>query len=279
MRIPNRAEVTTQFSELEAFAHAAEIYSDWITKNTPPQSAEIVDESERLVFRPSMELQIAGLSLLGDTDLSEPQHHVVAFACYAVDLQLWGWFAAVNCHPRIAFSLSRSALEACIFGIAATLDYDTFRGIWESHKGTGSYVLKRTKNISADTRWLLENAWKLLAAMGHASSGPVLSALTRFCDGEQTRHGITFAGQFAGPLDARQLEGCAHAFSATATAAARFFAIGIAPMLSASEEWTRRLSAIEDQLDAPVATPDYLAPHVERYRKEMGARPQRGEDT
>jgi hypothetical protein len=273
MRIPNRAEVTRQFSESEAFTHAAEIYDDWITKNTPPESAGIVDEVERLVFRPSMELQIAGLSLLAEPDLSEPRHHIVAFACHAVDLQLWGWFAAVNCHPRVAFSLTRSALEACIFGIAATMDYDGFRVIWESRNGTGGNVLKQIKSLSPDTRWLLENAWKLLAAMGHASSGPVLSALTRFRDGQQTRRGLTFAGQFAGPLDARQLEGCAHAFSTTAMAAARFFALSIAPMLSATDEWKRRLSVFENQLNATVPVPDHLAPHVDRYRREMGARP------
>ena len=265
MRIPNRVDVTRQFSEQEAFTHAAEIYDDWITKNTPPQSAAIVAEVERLVFRPAMELQIAGLSLLADPDLSEPRHHIVAFACHAVDLQLWGWFAAVNCHPRIAFSLSRSALEACIFGIAASQDYHAFRVIWESRNGTGGNVLKRINNLSPDTRWLLENAWKLQAAMGHASSGPVLSALTRFLDGDQTRYGLTFAGQFAGPLDASQLEGCVHAFSTTAIAAARFFSLGIAPMLSGTGEWTRRLSVLETQLDAPVPVPDHLAPHVDRY--------------
>jgi len=56
-----------------------------------------------------MELQIAGLSLLANPDLSEPHHHSVALACHALDLQLWGWFAAVNCHPRIAFSFSFSS--------------------------------------------------------------------------------------------------------------------------------------------------------------------------
>lgn len=278
MRIPNRFEVTRQFSEVEAFNHAAEIYDDWITRNTPPQSGVIVSESERLVFRPSMELQIAGLSLLANPDLSEPRHHIVALACHALDLQLWGWFAAVNCHPRIAFSLSRSALEACIFGIAATQDYDGFKVVWESRNGTGGNVLKKIQNVSPDTRWLLENAWKLLAAMGHASSGPVLSALTRFQDGQQTRYGLTFAGQFAGPLDASQLEGCANAFSTTAIAAVRFFALGIAPMLSLADEWTRRLSLLENQLDSPVLVPDHLAPHVDRYRREMGSRPRRGED-
>lgn len=278
MRIPNRLDVTRQFSEVEAFTHAAEIYDDWITKNTPPESAAIVNESERLVFRPSMELQIAGLSLIADQDLSEPRHHIVALACHAVDLQLWGWFAAVNCHPRIAFSLSRSALEACIFGIAATQDYDGFKVVWESRNGTGGNVLRRIKNVSADTRWLLENAWKLLAGMGHASSGPVLSGLTRFRDGEQTKYGLTFAGQFAGPLDARQLEGCANAFSTTAIAAVRFFAIGIKPMLSVTHEWTRRLALLENQLDAVVPVPDYLAKRVDEYRREMGTRPKRGKD-
>ena len=278
MRIPNRVDVTRQFSEGEAFTHAAEIYNNWITNNTPPESAAVVDEFERLVFRPSMELQIAGLSLIAEQDLSEPRHHIVALACHAVDLQLWGWFAAVNCHPRIAFTLSRSALEACIFGIAATQDYDGFRVVWQSRNGTGGNALKKIKNVSADTRWFLENAWKVLAGMGHASSGPVLSSLTTFRDGEQTKHGVTFAGQFAGPLDIRQLEGCANAFSITAIAAIRFFAIGIKPMLSVTDEWSRRLGLLENQLDAEVPVPDHLDKRVDEYRRQMGTRPKRGKD-
>jgi len=131
MRVPNRAEVTRTFSETEAFAHAATLYSDWVTSNTPPPSVEIVGDLEKQVLQPAIELQLAGLSLIEQQDLTEPNSLVVAFASYAIDLQLWGWFAAVNFHPRVAFSLIRSALEAVIFGIAAAQDYRGFRVLAE----------------------------------------------------------------------------------------------------------------------------------------------------
>lgn len=273
MHIPNRADVVRTFSESEAFAHAATLYDDWVTKNTPPPSTALVGELEQRILRPAMELQLAGLSLIKAPDLAEPNHLVVAFASYAVDLQLWGWFAAINFHPRVSFSLIRSALEAVIFGIAAAQDYQSFRAVWNTHQGTGGSVLKQLKHVPEDTRWLLNAAWKIMVELGHASSGPVLSALTAFRDGAEVRHGITFAGQFAGPLDARQLEGCVNAFCITATAATRFFDLSIIPLLSASDEWLRRYQQLQQQLDTIVPVPGNLSEYVETQRKKFGNRP------
>jgi hypothetical protein len=223
-----------------------------------------------------LKLQLAGLSLIAPQDLSEPNHMVVAFATYAVDLQLWGWFAAINAHPRIAFSLVRSALEAVIFGVAAAQDYGEFKRVWSTRQGTGGAVLRNLKNVPDDTRWLLNSAWRLMAELGHASSGPVLSAMTVFRDGAETRRGLTFAGQFAGPLDARQLEGCAHAFCITAASATQFFALSLRPLLSGSNEWTRRYEQLQRELDKVVPLPRHLEECAEDHRKRFGARPTNG---
>lgn len=275
MRIPHRSEVTRPFSETEAFAHASELYRDWVTRNTPHPSAGIVSELEGQVFRPAVELQLAGLSMLGDRDMTEPIHLVLSFACFSVDHLLWGWFAAVNFHPRIAFTLSRSALEASIFAIAAALDYRRFKSIWNTRRGTGGAVLKELRNIPKDLSWFLNSSWKMMAELGHAGGGPVLASLTTFSEGEQVKKGITFAGQFGGSLDARQLENCVNAFCIAATAGAEAMNIGLKPLFTNSEGWSLRFEQLQKQLNTHAPVPDYLAPHIEKFRKQLGPRPEK----
>lgn len=232
MRIPNRSEVTREFSEKEAFEHAAILYDDWITKNTPSVSSGIVAELEQLVYRPAVELQLAGLSILGGKELNSPANLALSFSCFAVDHLLWGWFAAVNLHPRIAFSLTRSALEASIFEIAVTKNCRNFMEKWNSHRGTGGSVLRELSNIPDDLKWLLMSAWKLLVSQGHASSGPVLSASTLFMEGSKKKVGVSFAGQFGGALDVRQLNQCINGFCLTSHAAVHAMNIGLKPILA-----------------------------------------------
>lgn len=275
MMIPNRFEVTRAFTEPEAFLHADKLYSDWITRNTPPQSADIVGDREAMVFRPALELQLAGLCLLGDTDMDSPTNQVAAFFCFTVDHLLWGWFAAVNCHPRIAFSLVRSALEASIFAIAAKTDYARFKSIWNSRDGTGGKVLNRLKGIPDDLRWLLHSAWQLMVKLGHASDGPVLSAMTTFAEGEERKAGITFAGQFAGPLDGRQLIGCADAFCIAAIASVEAMAICLAPLFKTSVEWLRRFGEFQRKMDTRVPIPDEMVTYYSEHMKRFGERPRR----
>jgi hypothetical protein len=272
MRIPNRSEVTRPFSETEAFAHASELYHNWITSNTPPPSAEIVSDLETRVFRPAVELQLAGLSMLGDRDMKAPTNLVLSFACFSVDHLLWGWFAAVNFHPRIALSLSRAGLEASIFAIAATQDYGRFKSIWNTREGTGGSVLKKV-TIAKDLRWLLNSAWKTLVELGHASHGPVLSSLTRFIDEKEVKTGISFAGQFGGSLDARQLQACVNAFCLASTAGVEAMNICLKPLFPSCEEWSRRFAQFQEELNKREPIPDYLAVRVDDFRKYFGPRP------
>ncbi len=276
MKIPNRTEVTRSFSETEAFAHASELYHDWITLNTPLPSAEIVSDLETKVFRPSVELQLAGLSMLGDRDMKAPTNLVLSFACFSVDHLLWGWFAAVNCHPRIAFSLSRSALEASIFAIGATAEYSEFKRIWDRGDGTGSAVLREQKTFPEKLRSFLWSVWRVMAGLGHASHGPVLSAMTTFCEGEELKTGITFAGQFGGSLDALQLHNCVNAFCLAATAGVEAMNIGLKPLLPSCEEWSRRYIQFQEQMNKREPVPDYLAGRVDEFRKHFGRRPTSG---
>jgi hypothetical protein len=274
MRIPNRHEVARAFSEKEAFAHAGKLYSDWITTNTPPPSAGIVAEREAAVFRPALELQLAGLSMLSGTDMKAPMNLIVSFSCFSVDHLLWGWFAAVNFHPRIAFSLSRSAVEAAIFSVAAATDYAQFKTIWNTRQGTGGAVLKVLKNVPGDLRWLLNTAWQVMAKLGHASDGPVLSSMTSFSDAGEVRTGISFAGQFGGALDARQLDGCVDSFCIAATANVEVMNLCLRPEFTTSDEWSRRFDTLRQHLDKREPIPPERAEHYERYRKRFGPRPE-----
>ena len=278
MRIPNRCEVTRTFSETEAFDHASELYCDWVTRNTPPPSMEIVSELENKVFRPAVELQLAGLSMLGDRDMKAPTNLVSSFASFSVDHLLWGWFAAVNFHPRIAFSLSRSALEASIFAIAATVDYSLFKSIWDTRRGTGGFILNELKKSTAipkDLLWFLDSAWQVMKKLGHASNGPVLSAMTKFSEGGEIKTGITFAGQFGGSLDAWQLENCVNAFCLAATAGVEAMNIGLKPLFPSSNEWYRRFVEFQEKQNKQVPIPDYLADHIDEFRKYFGEKPEK----
>jgi hypothetical protein len=129
-------------SESEAFEQAAALYAALVTARTPPGSAEIILEREQAVFRPATELQLAGLNLLSGRDFEKPQAVPLSLACFTVDHLLWGWSAAVHAQPRVAATLSRAAIEAAIFTVAATENFHGFEGVWSTPKGTGGAVLR-----------------------------------------------------------------------------------------------------------------------------------------
>jgi len=164
---------------------------------------------------------------------------------------------------------SRAALEASISAIAATEDYGGFKAIWNSRQGTGGNVLKKV-TIPEDLRWSLNAAWQVLVEFGHASHGPVFSALTRFSDGKEVKTGLTFAGQFGGALDARQLENCVNAFCLAANAGVEAMNICLRPVFPSDEEWSRRFSAFQEEMGKKGSGPKRL---LRTKRSARGAAP------
>lgn len=175
MNLPNREAVTATWTEDEAFERGTHLYESWITARTPPVSTPIVAEAEAAFFRPGCELQLAGLCLLGGRDVPKPQGVVFALACFAIDHLLWGWTAAVNAQPRVAATLSRAAVEASIFSLAAAEDYEAFERQWTTHRATGGGVLKSIANLSPALRTQFELLWKLVVPFGHVSVASVMA--------------------------------------------------------------------------------------------------------
>src|SRR5260370_29362994 len=100
--------------------------------------------------------------MLGGRALRNPEGLVVSLNCFTVDHVLWGWMALVNAQPRVASTLSRAAVESTIFSIAAAEDFDGFKKIWTTPKGTGGVLLRSLKTPSADVRTFFEKLWKLV---------------------------------------------------------------------------------------------------------------------
>ena len=174
----------------------------------------------------------------------------------------------------VAEGVALEAVEAAIFAVAAATDYEQFKAIWNTRQGTGGAVLKVLKNVPDDLRWFLNTAWQVMAKLGHASDGPVLSSMTSFSDAGEVRTGISFAGQFGGALDARQLDGCVDSFCIAATANVEVMNLCLRPEFTTFDEWSRRFDTLRQHLDKREPIPPERAEHYERYRKRFGPRPE-----
>lgn len=263
--LPNREAVATIWSETEAFDRATRLYEFLITARTPPGSAPIVAEAESAFFRPACELQLAGLCLLGGRDLPKPQAVILSLVCFAVDHLLWGWTAAVNAQPRVALTLSRAAVEASIFSLAAAEDYEAFEQHW-THKATGYSALKSIKNLPPRIRTHFETLWKLVVPFGHASVASVMRPCGTFLDGNQKRVGISFAGQYAGPMDESILAGLADIYAFGAIGGAQAMRITLLPMFTDTARWEALYERLVATCETPVSVPRHLRPYVEEQK-------------
>jgi len=265
MDLPSRELVASIWSEAEAFERATRLYKSLITARTPPDSAPIVFEPEEAFFRPGCELQLAGLCLLGGRDFPKPQAVVLSLACFAVDHLLWGWTAAVNAQPRVAATLSRAAVEASIFALAAAENYDAFERQWTTHKASGGAVLKSVTNIPPAVKTQFEMLWKLVVPFGHASVASVMTPRGTFLDGSQTGVGISFAGQYAGPMHESVLAGLADVYALGAVGAAQAMRITLLPAFTDKTRW----ELLYEQLMATCATPRPVPRHLRPYVGEL----------
>jgi hypothetical protein len=272
---PQSFDVARRMSEREAFRTASRLYTDWIRRNTPPEAAAITAVGEKILFRPAMLLQLAGLNLMSGTEMPQPTGLATSFACFAVDHLLWGWFSLAIGHPRVSLTLSRAAVEAAIFQVAATHDHVRFKKHWDSSHGTGGAVLRSLHGLPADLAWFLRSAWTLTVPLGHASRIPVTSALTTFRDGDVLRTGLTFAGQYAGPMRAEVLKQVANVFGFVAHGCVHAMRFSLRPHMRHTTEWDKKLDDLRVATTRRSHVPKRMQSHFARFREKYGGDPRR----
>lgn len=263
--LPVRDEVARAMPAHEAFALATSLYDRLVTRQTPETAGSIVSGREGAVFRQACELQLAGLNLLGGRDFAKPQAVVLSLACFTIDHLLLGWTAAMQAQPRVAATLSRAAVEASIFGVAATENFHGFERVWNSPKGTGGALLRSIRSLPADVKVMFEEVWKLAVPLGHASAIPVMSAHGTFLDGREKRVGVSFAGQYAGPMDANLLLNLARLYALASVAAVESMNVSLRPLFGDAGRWT----ASYDALKATLAVRTSIPKHLEGYMDQL----------
>jgi hypothetical protein len=244
MKLPNKTDVATTWSETEAFEHADKLYARLITNRTPREAAEIFNEAESSLFRPATQLLLAGLTILGGRPFQKGDALVVQLSCFAVDHLLWGWTALVNAQPRVASTLSRAAVESTIFSIAAAEDFDGFQKIWKTREGTGGKILRSLTTPSADVGTFLDKLWNLVVPFGHASINPVLMSRGTFLDDSGKTFGISFAGQYAGPMDSAVLASMAEVYAFASVAAVEAMHLTLKRFFPEAERWDGQYSGL-----------------------------------
>ncbi len=123
-------------------------------------------------FRPSLEIQIAGLCLM--TGRLGEENFAVALACSAIDHLIVGWNATLVSFPRVAYTLCRHVIESAIFQVADAHCPTEFRKVWRGDKATGGRVLQLlSKSRLPQGLWEeLQRCWKFAVSYGHVSPIP-----------------------------------------------------------------------------------------------------------
>lgn len=127
-------------------------------------------------FRPSIEIQIAGLCLL--TGPLGKETFAVALACSAIDHLVSGWNAMLMSFPRVAYTLCRNVVESAIFAVADTHCRAKFREAWETDRATGGKALRMLEKCQLPNRLMgeLQRSWKFVVSYGHVSPIPTAMA-------------------------------------------------------------------------------------------------------
>ena len=147
-----------EFKEHEAFDYASNYYNV-LSQGNPywNKSIDIIGETAEHYFREALELQVAGLCLVA----GKPKNAIllpVSFAFFVVDHLTMGWSALMASHFRVAYSMSRGAVEGAIFELASAIEPDSFSNLWLSKRGTGGAVLRSLKKcIPKDSYDILVN--------------------------------------------------------------------------------------------------------------------------
>lgn len=203
----NKGWYYTAFSEAEAFAYAKRFF-DSLAGDFPRfhESRRIVGDAETTIFRPAVELQVAGLCLLA----GRPRNEIrlpISFAFFVVDHLALGWSAMMASQLRVAYSLCRSVVEASIFEVASVVDEPRFTDLWNQPAGTGGKVLNAiSSKIPKELSAVLRRGWNATRALGHASFMPVMSSAQVVQDHTGKKVGVmTFGGPYIEPLNEEAL--------------------------------------------------------------------------
>jgi hypothetical protein len=261
--LPPRNEVAKHLTDVEAFGRARELYKSMVSQTGPAQSQEILAELETLIFRPACELQIGGLNVLSGITFDKTVGMLVSFACFAIDHLLWGWNASKVGETRIAFTLSRAAVEASIFELAAWTDFHEFEKMWRSPRGTGGALLKIIQHQHPATHAFLCQVWEGVVQFGHASVIPTLSAYGTFQDDSGPARGITIAGQYAGPLPESTLRHLGTLYALASVAAVEAMNLCLLPKMAQSDMWKEGYAKLQGNLETLVPLPKHLEKYVQ----------------
>jgi hypothetical protein len=166
----------------------------------------------------------------------------------------------------VALTLSRAAVEASIFEVASVHNPREFRKMWESRRGTGGAILRELTGIPKELKQHLLAAWNLTVSFGHASPIPVTSAATRFREADAARVGLTYAGQFAGPLDAEVLHALGNVYSLASVAGAKAMKFSLSEGFVTRERWFHNYGLLEEALNMRVPIPLHLEQHMNEFQ-------------
>ena len=244
-------------SKTDPFRCAADLCHSIVKPSPSDAMDQVSSENEQYIFRPSLELQIAGLNMLQDKSFEDSAAHAVSFACFGVDHVIWCWNLAVAGQVRVAFTLARSAVEAFIFEMAAVLVSSAFEEKWNTRKGTAGFFLNHLEGVSPRVRGLAQAAWSHCAQLGHPSIWPVMGAVERIESEQGVFSGMTFAGQHAGCLNANTFQ---HLVSLNSMAAL----LGVEAMNLAlasqwlSDRWKETYSNFQERLGQHMQIPTHL---------------------
>ncbi len=105
---------------------------------------------------------------------------------------------------------------------------------------------------------LLEKLWKLVVPFGHASINPVLMSRGTFLEDGAERFGISFAGQYAGPMNAAVLASMADVYAFASVAAVQAMNLTLKRSFAEAERWDAEYFALRAACYTPKPIPLHL---------------------
>ena len=192
-------------------------------------------------FRPSLEIQIAGLCLMAGRLGKE--NFAVALACSAIDHLIVGWNATLVSFPRVAYTLCRHVIESAIFQVAHYHCPAEFRKLWQGDKATGGKALQLlSKDGVPKGLWEeLQKCWKFAVSYGHVS--PIPTTMSADAGPRVPGNSIT-ANVLGGPHNGKLPEGLLFHLGGAqvmiAEASLRAFAFTFSERLSCHPEWNAK---------------------------------------
>ena len=146
-------------------------------------------------------------------------------------------------------------MSHCILARGAALQPDTFRKKWNTRQGTGGAVLRELIGLPPRVRALLDVAWDLTVEYGHASHIPVLTSVGSAREKGESVKTMSFAGQYAGPFDAKLLDHIVRIYALSAFAACEAMNVALRVHMRDSTYWSNQYEELVKKLNARASVP------------------------